>query len=121
MTKATISLKSENGGLVTTMSACLRYSTHSALLKSPSPLSLFIALHFSRKETTSFVGKYLGHAEIEGKDYLKYQCEIGEDMEESLTQLVKKYMPGSNYYFAKDLYNKLRFLYIVDQGGKKDA
>lgn len=34
-----------------------------------------------RKETTSFVGKYLGHAEIEGKDYLKYQCEIGEDME----------------------------------------
>lgn len=47
--------------------------------------------------------------------------EIGEDMEESLTILVKKYMPGSNFYFTKDLYNKTRFLYIVDQGGKKDA
>lgn len=35
---ATNSLNSENGGFVTTASACLSNSTHSALLKSPLPL-----------------------------------------------------------------------------------
>ncbi len=38
--------------------------------------------------------------------------EIEEDMEESLTALVNKYLPGSIYYFKKDIYNKTRFLYI---------
>ena len=42
--------------------------------------------------------------------------EIGEDQEEALTNLVKKYCQGCSFYFEKDLYNKTRFLYIK---GKK--
>lgn len=38
--------------------------------------------------------------------------EIDEDMEESLTQLVKKYFPHDEYFFKKDMYNKLRFLFV---------
>ena len=38
--------------------------------------------------------------------------EIGEDMVDMLTDLVKKYSPSSNYYFEKDLYGKTRFLFI---------
>ena len=38
--------------------------------------------------------------------------EIGEDMVDMLTDLVKKYCPSSNYYFEKDLYGKTRFLFI---------
>lgn len=38
--------------------------------------------------------------------------EIDEDMEESLTELVNKYFSHDEYFFKKDIYNKLRFLYI---------
>lgn len=38
--------------------------------------------------------------------------EIDEDMEEGLTELVKKYFPNDEHFFKKDIYNKLRFLYI---------
>ena len=38
--------------------------------------------------------------------------EIGEDMEESLTALVDKYCPNTEYFFEKDLYGKTRFLFI---------
>ena len=38
--------------------------------------------------------------------------EIGEDMEDSLTELVKKYCPKSTYFFEKDIYGKTRFLFI---------
>lgn len=38
--------------------------------------------------------------------------EIDEDMEEDLTKLVNKYFPHDEFFFQKDLYNKLRFLYI---------
>ena len=54
------------------------------------------------------------------KDYKKItndKCilafEIGEDMEESLTELIKQYCPSTKYFFAKDLYNKTRFLFIT--------
>ena len=39
--------------------------------------------------------------------------EIEEDMEDGLTELVNKYLPGSLYFFQKDIYNKTRFLYII--------
>ena len=39
--------------------------------------------------------------------------EIEEDMEESLTKLVKQYFSDSAFFFQKDIYNKLRFLYII--------
>ena len=41
--------------------------------------------------------------------------EIGEDMEEELTKLVKKYLPDSTYFFEKDIYGKTRFLFIKQE------
>ena len=41
--------------------------------------------------------------------------EIGEDMEESLKTLVKKYCPNDEFYFQKDMYGKTRFLFIKHQ------
>ena len=38
--------------------------------------------------------------------------EIGEDMEEALTKLVKQYCEDAEFYFEKDMYDKTRFLYI---------
>ena len=38
--------------------------------------------------------------------------EIDEDMEEDLTKLINEYFPHDEFFFQKDLYNKLRFLYI---------
>lgn len=38
--------------------------------------------------------------------------EIGEKMEESLTELIKKYLPLASYEFHKDIYNRTRFLYV---------
>ena len=53
------------------------------------------------------------------KDYLKVVndtyllCfEIGEDLEERLTELVKKYCKGCSFFFEKDIYNRTRFLFI---------
>ena len=39
--------------------------------------------------------------------------EVEEDMEDSLTSLVKQYLPNSSFFFQKDIYNKTRFLYII--------
>ena len=38
--------------------------------------------------------------------------EIGEDMEEEMTSLVKKYCPNDDFFFQKDMYGKTRFLFI---------
>ncbi len=38
--------------------------------------------------------------------------EIGEEMEESLKRLIKKYCPDADYSFEKDIYGKTRFLFI---------
>lgn len=38
--------------------------------------------------------------------------EIGEDMEDDLTMLIKKYFTNVSYKFIKDIYNKTRFLFI---------
>ena len=53
------------------------------------------------------------------KDYQKVMnsnflmaFEIGEDMEEKLTVLIKKYLPSCKYRFEKDMYKKTRFLFI---------
>ena len=39
--------------------------------------------------------------------------EIGEDMEEALTDLVEKYFDNVRYKIGKDMYGKPRFLYII--------
>ena len=53
------------------------------------------------------------------KDYLKIVndkyllCfEIGEDLEEPLTSLVKRYCKDCSFHFEKDMYGRTRFLYI---------
>lgn len=40
--------------------------------------------------------------------------EIGEDMEEDLTNLLENKYPGIMYRFDKDIYDKTRFLFIVN-------
>ena len=42
-----------------------------------------------------------------------FAFEIGEDMEEELTELLEKNYPGIMYRFDKDMYNKTRYLYVV--------
>lgn len=42
--------------------------------------------------------------------------EIGEDMEEGLTKILNQYMPNAEYHFVKDMYGKLRYLYIIGMG-----
>lgn len=58
------------------------------------------------------------------KDYLKVvndtyilAFEIGEDLQEPLTKLANKYCKGCSFYFEKDMYDRVRFLYIM---GKKE-
>ena len=41
--------------------------------------------------------------------------EIGEEMEEELKELIKKYLPSSTYFFEKDIYGKTRFLFIKQE------
>ena len=41
--------------------------------------------------------------------------EIGEDMEEALTTLIKKYFNKCDYQFIKDIYGKTRFLFIKQE------
>lgn len=39
--------------------------------------------------------------------------EIGEDLEEELTNILETKYPGIMYKFEKDIYNKTRFLYVI--------
>ena len=41
--------------------------------------------------------------------------EIGEDMEEALTILTKKYFDKCEHQFVKDIYDKTRFLFIKQE------
>ena len=41
--------------------------------------------------------------------------EIGEDMENAMTKLIKKYCPNSRCIFKKDIYDKTRFVFIFDK------
>ena len=70
---------------------------HLALLASPSTF-------FYKKIFKDF-------RKVVNKKYLL--CfEIGEDMEERLTELTKQYCPECSFSFVKDIYNKTRFLLI---------
>ena len=71
---------------------------HLALLAQPS---------------TFFYEKVLNDLQKIAKEQCLVCFEIGEDMEEPLTKLVKRYCPSINYYFENDIYNKRRFLYIT--------
>ncbi len=70
---------------------------HLALLANPDTLFYEKVLKDYQKITNN---KYL------------LAFEIGEDMEESLKPLIKKYCPDADYSFEKDIYGKTRFLFI---------
>lgn len=80
----------------------LKYEPHLALFASPS--TLFYECIFKA------YSKYIN------KKYL-LAFEIGEDQVEDLTKFINQFLPSTKYEFKKDLYNKYRFLYIINYGG----
>lgn len=75
-----------------------KYEPHLALLAEPK--TLFYERIF--KEADKIMNKNAILA-----------FEIGEDMEDELCALVEHYFPNSAYKLSKDIYGKLRFLYIM--------
>ena len=47
------------------------------------------------------------------KEHFLMAFEIEDDMEGKLTYLINKYFDDVSYRFSKDIYNKMRFLYII--------
>ena len=81
-----------------------KYEPHKALLASPK--TLFYERIFQDADR------------IMNKDAL-LAFEIGEDMEDELSEMVEKYFPNSAYKISKDMYGKIRFLYImIKEDGK---
>ena len=78
----------------------LKYEPHIALFANPSSKYYEIILTSIDKQLLR-------------DDKFLIAFEIGEDMEEELTQLLEEKYPGIMYRFDKDIYNKTRFLYIV--------
>ena len=64
------------------------------------------------KPSTLFYEKVLAGLPKVTKEQYLVCFEIGEDMEEQLTKLVKLYCPLSSYCFENDIYGKIRFLFI---------
>ena len=81
-----------------------KYEPHKALLANPS---------------TFFYEEIFKHADELLKPDGIMAFEIGEDMEEPLMDVVYKYFPTANILFSKDIYNKTRFLYIIEKGAKE--
>lgn len=51
--------------------------------------------------------------EVMNKTHFLATFEIGEDMDEEITDLVEKYFQEVKYKIGKDMYGKSRFLYII--------
>ena len=79
----------------------LKYEPHLALFATP-------ATKFYEEILTS-IDKQLMN---DNKFLIAF--EIGEDMEEELTELLEKKYSGLLYQFEKDIYGKTRFLYIIN-------
>ena len=81
-----------------------KYEPHEALLANPK---------------TSFYERIFIDADKIMKNNAILAFEIGEDMEDEICMLVEKYFPNSAYKLAKDMYGKMRFLYImIKEDGK---
>lgn len=76
----------------------LKYEPHLALFASPS--TYFYEQIFKQYQSVT-------------NDKFLLAFEIGEDMEEVLTNLCNQYFRNDNFYFLKDMYNKIRFLIII--------
>lgn len=79
----------------------LKYEPHLALFANP-------AIKYYKEILTSIDQQIMSN-----KKFL-IAFEIGEDMEEELTDLLEKNYPGLLYQFDKDIYDKTRFLYIIN-------
>lgn len=81
-----------------------KYEPHKALLAEP--------------KTAFYERIFMDADKIMNRDAL-LAFEIGEDMEDELSILVEKYFPNSAYKISKDMYGKIRFLYImIKEDGK---
>ena len=75
-----------------------KYEPHLALLAKPS--------------TKCYEEIFKKANQIMNEHYLM-AFEIEEDMEKPLIELMNKYLDGCTYRFHKDIYDKLRFVYII--------
>ena len=75
-----------------------KYEPHSALLADPK--TLFYERIFKDADKVMNPNSIMAF-------------EIGEDMEDELCVLVENYFPNSAYKLSKDIYGKMRFLYIM--------
>ena len=69
---------------------------------------------FANPDTRFYEEVFKHYKELMNEKYL-LAFEIGEDMEESLILLIKKYFINVKYTFEKDIYNKTRFLFIINE------
>lgn len=76
----------------------LKFEPHLALLANPC---------------TKFYKEIFAKADKVMNEHYLMAFEIDEDMEQPLIKLMNKYLEGANYRFHKDIYNKMRFLYII--------
>lgn len=85
----------------------LKYEPHLALFANPK---------------TKYYEEILSHLNLMNDKYL-IAFEIGEDMEDELTELIENKYPCIAYKFEKDMYGKTRFLYIIrnEETKKYDA
>ena len=86
----------------------LKYEPHLALFASP-------ATKYYEEILTSIDNQIIS----DNKFLIAF--EIGEDMESDLTKILEDRYPGLMYRFDKDIYNKTRFLYIVNNKELTDA
>ena len=86
----------------------LKYEPHLALFAKP-------ATKFYEEILTSIDKQLLN----DNKFLLAF--EIGEDMEKELTDILENKYPGLMYQFDKDMYGKVRFLYIINNKDLVDA
>lgn len=86
------------GSIDTVDEQTLKYEPHLALFASPN---------------TFFYEKLFQACDKVLNDPGLICLEIGEDMVDPLTELIKTYFPDSQFKFFKDMYSKFRFLIII--------
>ena len=75
-----------------------KYEPHLALLAKPG---------------TKYYEEIFSKASLVMKEHYLMAFEIEDDMEKPLIELMNKYLDGVSYRFHKDIYDKVRFLYII--------
>lgn len=75
-----------------------KYEPHLALLASPG---------------TKYYEEIFSKTHLIMNEHYLMAFEIEENMEKPLIELMNKYLEGCTYRFHKDIYNKVRFLYII--------